>query len=193
MIDKRRVLGFTVNIIDEVTFTPDLHRAVDILPVHCGRHGLDQLNRAGVNLVAILLKAADPLPTLLVFDRFYLDLTQSGGSIKYDVISNTSCNPNNHFCYFLPTLSTQSLTCIALRLMSEVHTSPHSADTRCMSQKQCRPHMRGSRPRLRYKVYFEAILICDPPWNVFLKSQDVINIGIQKTCIVVCNINAMQS
>ena len=82
MIDKRRVLGFTVNIIDEVTFTPDLHRAVDILPVHCGRHGLDQLNRAGVNLVAILLKAADPLPTLLVFDRFYLDLTQSGGSIK---------------------------------------------------------------------------------------------------------------
>ena len=149
MIDKRRVLGFTVNIVAEVTFAPDLHRAVDILPVHCGRHGLDQLDRARVNHVAILFQAADPFPTLLVFDRFYLDLTQSGGSIKYDVISNTSCNPNNHFCYFLPTLSTQSLTCTVSRLMSEVHISPHLADTRCMSQKQCLPHTRGSRPHLK--------------------------------------------
>ena len=72
--DKIRVLGFTGNIVNEDTFTPDLHRAVDILPVHCGRHGLDQLDRAGVDLVAILLQAADPFPTLLIFDRFYLDL-----------------------------------------------------------------------------------------------------------------------
>ena len=84
MIEKS--LGFTVNIAllmtDEVTFTPDLRRAVDILPVHCGRHGHYHLNRAGLDLVAILLQAADPFPTLLIFDRKYFDLTQSGGSIK---------------------------------------------------------------------------------------------------------------
>ena len=38
------------------TFTPDLHWAIDIKPVHCGRHGLYQLDRAGVDFVAILLQ-----------------------------------------------------------------------------------------------------------------------------------------
>ena len=81
---------------------------------------------------------ADPFSALLVFDRFYVDLTIGRWSIKVDVWRHTSSWSVNKFT-LVSFSNSSTITCTVWRLVTGGRTAPHWADTRCTSQSLRQP------------------------------------------------------